>query len=68
MNTHLCIKCNTQYTSNDEDAYYCVSCEIEKKKIADEVDARIGTSPRTHPKSDLQIYDEAPKVHGFPRA
>lgn len=36
--THICIKCKTSYTSNDEDAYLCETCLVEKEAIAKTID------------------------------
>ena len=63
--THNCIKCATQYKSNDIDAYYCEPCLQEKKAIAKEVDAKLATRISNRKvKSDLQVYDELRKSRG----
>ena len=46
MNEHNCIKCQKKYTSSDQDAYYCSSCEVEKKAIAKEIDAKFANRPK----------------------
>lgn len=68
MNTHSCIKCGTSYTSEDVDAYYCPSCVEEKKQIANEIDAKLASRPKRETMSEWQIYQNAPKIHGFPDA
>ncbi len=62
--THRCIKCTTEYKSTDEDAYYCVTCEEEKKLIAQEVDKKVGANRTVRGKSDLQMYNEIAKTKG----
>ena len=66
MNTHECIKCKRQYQDNDPDAYYCESCRENNKIIAAELEKKF--VPRPREKSTLELYDEAPKIHGFPSA
>ena len=66
MNNHECIKCKRQYRDNDPDSYYCELCLIVSKKIAQELEKRF--VPRAKEKSMLELYDEAPKVHGFVNA
>lgn len=63
--THNCIKCSTQYKSNEDDAYYCEPCNEEKKAIAKEVDAKMANHvSKRQVKSSLQIYDEIRKQRG----
>lgn len=62
---HACIKCATQYQSEDADAYLCAQCLEQKNKIAKEVDARLSARPKRETKSLIQQYDEAPKMNGF---
>ena len=59
MNTHSCIKpgCGVSYEDNDPDAYYCPSCVVEKKRIAAEIDARVGSRPRKEVKSRFSAKD-----------
>lgn len=69
--THSCIKCKTQYSDEEQDAYYCPTCEVEKKRIASEVDKRIGANPVRETVSDLERYNQLAKargVRGFVRA
>lgn len=66
MYTHNCIKCSTQYKSEEVDPYYCESCIIEKNRIAKEVDQRVSMRPRRKVKSALQEYDEARGRNPFP--
>lgn len=66
---HKCIKisCNAPYTDNDPDNYFCSNCQIENKKIALKIDSQLSTRTPRQIKSDLQEYNESPKVHGFVR-
>ena len=63
--TYSCIKCKETYESDDVEAYYCPVCLEEKKRIAQEIDAKIQTRPKKPTVSALQEYDNAMKVHGF---
>jgi hypothetical protein len=65
MHKHSCIKCQTVYEDNDPDPYYCEKCVLEKKAIAQAVDAKLGTTSRRRPMSALQEYDASAKVRGF---
>lgn len=62
---HSCIKCGTQYTDNDPDAYLCTTCNEARKAIAAQVDKSLAMRPKRQSKSLLQQYNEAPKVRGF---
>ena len=62
-----CIKCTDQYEEADSEAYYCPTCLVEVKAIAQEIDRKRATRPSRPVKSDLQLYNEAQKVHGFMR-
>jgi hypothetical protein len=62
--THNCIKCNSQYSDNDLDAYYCETCNEQRKIIAKEVDKKFSTIPKHKTKSDFQIYDEMCRARG----
>lgn len=46
MNKLTCIKCQASYDSEDIDPYYCSSCEVEKKRIAAEIDAKMAGRPK----------------------
>jgi uncharacterized Zn ribbon protein len=63
---HNCIKCSTQYASNDVDPYYCKDCTDEKARIAKEVDKKYASIPRRPAMSELQMYDEIRKSKGTP--
>lgn len=67
MNTHTCIKpgCGTSYEDTDVEAYYCPSCNDERKEIAKQVDARLQAIPKTQHLTPLQAYDAATKMRGF---
>jgi len=64
--THPCIKCKRSYEDDDPDPYYCDLCREANKKIAEELSQRFVARPVE--KSTLQMYEEAPKFHGFPNA
>lgn len=69
--THSCIKCKTQYSDEEQDAYYCPTCVVEKKRIADAIDKRIAANPSRETVSDLERYNQLAKtrgVRGFVRA
>lgn len=61
---HNCIKCKIRYSDNEEDAYYCQSCLLEKKQIEKEIDIKI-VRPKEKPPTDLEIFDASKKVKGF---
>ena len=67
-NKHSCIKCSSEYEDNQVDAYYCPSCVKSKAVIAAEIDAKLSKIPRKETLSDLQIYERAQKIRGFPSA
>jgi len=49
--------------------HYCPVCLVEKKKLAAEIDARIGQRPKKEVITNLQRYDSLPKgPNGFVRA
>lgn len=65
--THTCIKpgCEASYQDTDPDPYYCKVHLEEKNAVAAEVDAKVGARPKRPVVSDLQLYDQSQKVHGF---
>lgn len=65
--THSCIKCQTQYTDTDPDAYYCEPCNAERKAIAADIDKKLAMKPKKKIMSSIQAYNAAPKVRGFIR-
>jgi hypothetical protein len=65
--THSCIKCSTSYTDTDPDAYYCATCNAERKAIAAQVDKRLNGKVHREVMSAIKAYDAAPKVRGFIR-
>lgn len=79
MNSHKCIKpnCNTVYEDNEIDAFYCPSCDVARKAIAQEIDGKFNTVGQ-QPSSELAAYDAARnytdpktgehKIAAFPRA
>ncbi|KKM01583.1 hypothetical protein LCGC14_1793020 [marine sediment metagenome] len=64
---HNCIKisCGAEYSDTDPDPYYCSPCQEASKKIAEQIDAKNKGRTSEPVKSNLQIYDESPKAHGF---
>jgi uncharacterized Zn ribbon protein len=64
MNTHSCLKCKTQYTDDEVDAYYCSSCNEERKRIANEIDMKLAHRPKKQMVSPLQEYDAQQKYMG----
>jgi uncharacterized Zn ribbon protein len=62
--THACIKCSTEYSDNDFDAYYCAKCLKEHKAKAEEIQNKINARPRKQVKSDFQRYEELVKLRG----
>jgi uncharacterized Zn ribbon protein len=62
--THKCIKCRTDYQSNDEDAYYCAPCVAEKNEIARKIDQQVANRPKRETLSDYQLFNEVSKVKG----
>ena len=67
MYTYTCVKpgCNTQYKSNEVEAYYCQSCADANKALAKEIDAKVAAKPKKQQKSQLEILEQGPKVRGF---
>ena len=69
---HTCIRlsCGNEYEDNDFDAYYCPSCQVKNKAIAEQVDKKLGTTLRKPIMSELQQFDEVQKRTGtkFPNA
>ena len=59
--THKCIKntCNETYTDEDQDPYYCKSCQEANKAIAAKVDAQHAGAPKEKSMSNLQLHDAA---------
>lgn len=65
MIEHTCIKCKEKYSDEDNDDYYCPTCNELKKQIAKEVDAKMATRvSKRKVKSDLQVYDEIRQARG----
>jgi len=62
------LKCKAQYQDTDVDAYYCETCNIERKRIALEIDKKIGLNPKKPVVSAMQAYENAPKIRGFANA
>ena len=63
-----CIKCKTQYDEIEDDPYYCPSCLEEKKLIAAQIDAKLGSTVGQKPSGLLQQYDSLTKIRGFVKA
>jgi len=65
MNNHKCVKCNTSYTDDDFDDYYCPPCNEHRKIIAAEIDKKIrNTVSKRQIKTDLQLYNEIQRETG----
>lgn len=63
--THRCIKpgCDNSYDDAEIDAYYCPSCNENRKKVAKVLDAKFKPEPQA--KSSLQLYDEICQQKGI---
>ena len=59
-----CIKCNQPYEESEPEPYYCPPCLVERKKLAEEIDRKMGSLPRVKVKSELEQYDEMVKTNG----
>ena len=68
MHTHTCIKCSTSYQSEDPEPYYCDRCAQTRAAIAAEIDAKFANRVTEKTPSELELYDQQQKVHGFVRA
>ena len=66
MYEHPCVKCGEKYTDSDPDAYYCPPCNDARKKIAAELDKKMGNRPKKPVVSDLQAYDAQAKIFKTP--
>jgi len=66
MYTHPCIKpsCGKKYDSDDAERYYCPDCATANQLLAQQIDAKIASTPRRETRSALQEYDNAPKGPG----
>lgn len=62
-----CITCSQPYEESDTEPYLCPPCLTERKAVAAQLDKKNSLRPKRPVKSDLQIYDESQKVHGFLR-
>lgn len=63
-----CIKCSNQYEESDVEAYLCPPCKEQRDKIAKEIDAKFAGRISKSVKTDLQRYNELPKLRGFVNA
>jgi hypothetical protein len=68
MNTHTCIKpgCENTYQDSDPDAYYCPSCQEQKKVLARQIDKQYGSTIGQQPSGPLQEFDAVAKVYKRP--
>lgn len=59
----MCIKpaCGNSYLSNDVEADYCPSCQVQKKAIAAEIDAKFSMKGREPVVSELQQFEQSAK-------
>ena len=64
---HKCIKpsCPNIYEDSDPDAYYCQSCNVAKKIIADQINSKFAGLPNVPVESELQKYDRLKDASGF---
>lgn len=62
MKQHKCIKCQTEYNSMEEDAYYCEACIAEKKQIAKEIDKKMANKTKKKVKTTVQLLEENGKA------
>ena len=56
-----CIKCKTAYDTNEDEAYYCPKCKVEKDTVAAKLDKQFDTT-RPKPMSALEQFDAQAKV------
>jgi DNA-directed RNA polymerase subunit RPC12/RpoP len=63
-----CTKCGQQYNEIEPEPYLCPPCLLERRQVAQQVDAQFVGRVSVQSRTPLQEYDEAPKVHGFMRA
>ena len=61
---HQCIKCSTEYETNDVEPYLCSVCNEERLKIAKEIDSKMMNRERKEVKSQYQLYEELRKQNG----
>jgi hypothetical protein len=63
---HQCIKpsCGNNYESDDIDAYYCPSCDAERKQIAKQIDKQFIHSD-TEP-TVMQSFEAVAKTYDAP--
>lgn len=68
MIKHPCIRpgCANTYEDDEPDHYYCPSCNEARKKIAAEIDRKIGSQPRAHAMSDLAVFESQAKTINGP--
>lgn len=64
MNTFTCIKpsCDKSYESEEEEAYYCKSCQEANKAIAKQIDAQVAARPKRKRTSNWKEYEEAARA------
>ena len=60
---HPCIKCRAPYESDELDAYYCPTCDAERKEIAKKLDAQFLARPKKEIVSDLKAFEANAKVY-----
>lgn len=63
--SHNCLSCKTSYKDTDPDPYYCSLCVEKRKKIAQQIDAKLVNRVTQHVESDLQRYDRLRTSKGF---
>lgn len=62
---HTCLNkdCQNVYQDNDPEAYYCVTCQAERKRIAEDLDKKFSSRSHVEPMTPLKEYDRAAKVN-----
>jgi hypothetical protein len=59
---HSCIKCTSQYDSDDAEAYLCPMCLDAKQAIAAEIDRKYGSTAGQQPSGELQAFEATSKT------
>lgn len=62
MTDFNCIKCSQKYTSTDDEAYLCESCNRSRLQIAKEIDNKFKNKPRKQPVSQFQTMERLGKT------
>ncbi len=57
MFKHQCLKCKASYEDTDIDPYYCEACKSDRRRIAEEIDAKLAGRVSEKTESGLKRYD-----------